>query len=135
MKRRAVAHPIHPGPEAVILCHPGSLEHLPAEALPLPFVLDREQHQLTVAGSEGSVGCDGGMAQAHPLRSLPAVDGVEVRHAHPIGHGREERHLESRSPAGALPEQKGLQDGAVGVHASADVADRDPHLRRSVWLS
>ena len=30
-KRRAVAHPIHPGPEAVILRHPGSLEHPFAE--------------------------------------------------------------------------------------------------------
>ena len=128
----AVGHPLRVGVEARIGGQLGPLQHLGAEADPLPLVLQPEEHGLPVGPLERAVGRDGGVPGAAAGRRRAAVQRVVEGKAHPLAERLQHRDLDGRPfPAALAAKQRG-QHPRIGVHAGRDVGHRDGRFHHLV---
>ncbi len=108
----------------------GLLQHLRAERRPLALVLQPEDHDLAVAGGEGTIRIDGGVARAGARRRRRAFVRVVERVAHPFDERFQHRDVDvPAATRGRALQQRG-EDVRIGVHAGRDVGDRRSRFRR-----
>ena len=125
----AALHPLDVGGEIRIGGERLVAHHLLGQHAPLAVALDRDQNVGAVLGLEHAVGRDRGVREADALRRHAALV-LQQRRRHPVRHAVEHRHRDRRALAGAAARDQRLQHRLVGVHAGADVADRDADARR-----
>ena len=118
------------GGETCIPRECGLQQHLVAEDLPFPLVLQAQHDHLAVTGAKGAVRVDRGVAGPRAGRRIGTVEGVVQREPHPFGQGFQHRDVDALPLPGLLAVHQGGEDVGVGIHACGDVGHGWPGLAR-----